>query len=72
MVYDNIYIYKINSQTINPMGCGCKNKVQGQVQQPVNQPAPQPQNQVQTNGSQTILESVKQTIEKYYQSNKSN
>ncbi len=54
------------------MACGCKNKVQGQVQQPVNQPAPQPQNQTPTNGSQTILESVKQTIEKYYQSNKSN
>lgn len=73
MVYDNIYLYKINSQTINPMGCGCKNKVQGQVQQPVNQPAPQPQSQqTQPSGSQSILESVKQTIEKYYQANKSN
>jgi DNA-binding protein Fis len=51
------------------MGCGCKNKVQGQVQQPVNQPSTQ-QTQT-TNNNQTVLESVKQTIEKYYQANKS-
>lgn len=68
MVYDNIYLYKINSQTINPMGCGCKNKVQGQVQQPVNQPAPQPQT---NNNTETVLESVRKTIDKYYQVNKS-
>lgn len=62
MLVLKIFIYKIKLKYFNKMGCGCKNK--GNQQQTTQQQVSQPQQPVK---NQTVQESVKKIVEKYYQ-----
>jgi hypothetical protein len=55
-----IFIYKINYLNNKVMACGCKNKNNGQTPPPSQQPP------AQSNNNQSVQESIRKVVEKYY------